>query len=93
MWSFIFTRTFRKRFLSVEPAARRKIEAFIVEHQKGIEDLALLNNFSQLTNSPGFARLRFGKYRVGVFLDYEAHIMEFRFVGARGDFYKHFPRR
>ncbi|MBF0508444.1 MAG: type II toxin-antitoxin system RelE/ParE family toxin [Deltaproteobacteria bacterium] len=91
MWQMKIMPTFYKSFHHVDPEVRKTIAEFLEEHHSGIDNPFKLTNIKKLTGWPSCYRLRFANYRVGVELDRKGKIILFRYVGTRGDFYKHFP--
>lgn len=91
MYTVAVTPAFRKSLRKIPVDAQRRIKAFFDEREGSIDQPAELPHWKPLQGHPGYFRLRFGAYRVGVYLDEEKHLFSLRFVGPRGDFYKRFP--
>ncbi len=91
MWLVKTAAGFKKSLRRLELLDQERIEQFFDERRGQIEDPFLLSDFKSLKGQENAYRLRFGKFRVGVILDHENQWFVLRYVGARGDFYKHFP--
>jgi len=90
-WQLLISHSFHKSYTKLDPTLKKQIRLFIETHQDGLINPSHLPNLKKLINSDGYYRLRFGKYRVGVFMNKEEKTFELALVQKRGDFYKHFP--
>ena len=84
---------FRRRFLkelSNIPAFQRKvIEQFVFEELPKLRSLDESGNVERMKGYPGFFKVRFGNYRVGLSLADNAVVLER--VLHRKEIYRYFP--
>lgn len=84
---------YRKRFLKelarIPSARRKEIEYFAFDILPQIQALGKEGNIEQMKGYPGFYKIRFGDYRVGLRLEGEIVILER--VCHRKDIYRYFP--
>ncbi|MBF0131206.1 MAG: type II toxin-antitoxin system RelE/ParE family toxin [Magnetococcales bacterium] len=90
MWTIQIERSFQKSFSHLHVTFQRQISDFIEDLIDDPRSPLQFPNFLMFTNRPNQGRFRFGKYRIGVTVDFEREVVFFNFVGARGDFYKRF---
>jgi mRNA-degrading endonuclease RelE of RelBE toxin-antitoxin system len=91
MWTLRTSRTFEKSARSLPQAYLKRIAQWHADHAAGVSSLDEIRDVIWLTNKRQYGRVRFGKYRLGLVLDEETKQITLAYVGARGDFYKHFP--
>ena len=84
---------YRKRFLKelsqLPSEYRAKIEDFIFNELPGAETIAELGKLERMKGYPGYYKVRFGSYRVGLKFENDALILER--VLHRKEIYKFFP--
>ena len=84
---------FRKRFLKdlaqLPSKPRQLIEEFAFQEITRLSSLAQSGNVEQLKGYPGFYKIRFGDYRVGLRVDGDAIIFERAL--HRKEIYRFFP--
>ena len=90
-WELRLAPSFVKSLRKLHPNGRSAVERFLVEYEDGIDDPQAIPNLKRLLGHETYYRIRFGAYRVGIELDHERCWVILRYVGRRGDFYKHFP--
>ncbi|MBF0508115.1 MAG: hypothetical protein HQK57_04215 [Deltaproteobacteria bacterium] len=91
MWKIIVTSAYRRSVEQLSPEAAVKINRFFEKYRDGVSNPFDWSNLKKIAVHPGYGRLRFGKYRVGIFFDEEHRQIILTYAGKRGDFYKHFP--
>ncbi|GAB6044100.1 type II toxin-antitoxin system RelE family toxin [Endothiovibrio diazotrophicus] len=92
MWQLAIAPLFVKSARKLPAETRRAIDDYIAQYVDGIENPQSLPRLKKLRGYSRYYRLRFGAYRVGIELDAARQRVIFWYVGARGDFYKNFPR-
>lgn len=84
---------YRKRFLKelakIPPPIRKKIEVLVFEEIPALDSLSRSGKAEQMKGYPGFYKVRFGDYRVGLRVEGDAVIVER--VLHRKDIYRYFP--
>jgi mRNA interferase RelE/StbE len=89
--NYIPTNAFKKSARRLDAQTRSELAQIVaqIETANSIADLPNLKDMKGGKNK-GFYRIRFGEYRLGIFLTDEGDVI-LREVGPRGDFYKMFP--
>ncbi len=89
-WRVRYTRTFCKELAKLLAGVRERVEktAFGAEVK---EDPFLAGKAQKLKGYQDYYKLRFGSYRVGLSIDFEERVIEFRRVRHRNDIYRKFP--
>ena len=89
-WRVRYTRTFCKELAKLPAGVRERVEktAFGEEIK---EDPFLAGKVQKLKGYQDYYKLRFGSYRVGLCIDFEERVIEFRRVRHRNDIYRKFP--
>lgn len=84
---------YRKRFLKelarIPTAQRKEIELFVFNELPAFRSVAESGTIERTKGYPGFYRIRFGDYRVGLRLENDTVIVER--VLHRKDIYRYFP--
>jgi mRNA interferase RelE/StbE len=84
---------YRKRFLKelaeVPAAQRREIEQFVFDEFIALQSISESGKIERMKGYPGFYKIRFGEYRVGLKLEGDTVILER--VLHRKDIYRYFP--
>ena len=84
---------YRKRFLKelakIPSHPRKEIETFVFEEFLKYDTIFDSNKVQQLKNYPGFYKIRFGDYRLGIKKEGETIIFECAL--HRKDIYRYFP--
>jgi len=89
-WRVRHTRTFYKELARLPVEVRRRIEE--VAFGEAIKKDPLLGGKVQkLKGYREYYKIRFGSYRVGLRIDFEEKVIEFRRVAHRKDIYRRFP--
>ena len=85
-----YTRTFLKELADLPPKERERVEKVVfgeaIQH-----DPFLSGRVQKLAGYQEYYKLRIGRYRVGIRLDFEERIVQFRRVLHRKDIYREFP--
>jgi len=89
-WRVRHTRTFYKELALLPAEIRSKIEA-IAFGEAIQEDPFLGGRVQKLEGYHEYYKIRFGNYRVGLKIDFEEKVIEFRRVRHRRDIYRWFP--
>jgi mRNA interferase RelE/StbE len=89
--NYISTNAFKKSARRLDAQTRAELAQIVaqIEMANSIAELPNLKDMKGGKNK-GFFRIRFGDYRLGIFLTDEGDVI-LREVGPRGDFYKMFP--
>jgi mRNA interferase RelE/StbE len=89
--NYLATNTFKKASRRLDTQTRAELSEVVnqIQKAKSIDDLPNLKDMKGDKNK-GFFRIRFGNYRLGIFITDENDVI-LREVGPRGDFYKTFP--
>ncbi len=90
MWEVRYTRTFLKELADLPKGVRERAEE-IVFGEPIRQDPFLGGKVQKLVGYRGYYKLRVGNYRIGIRLDFEERIIEFRRVLHRKDIYREFP--
>jgi mRNA interferase RelE/StbE len=90
MWRAVYAPTFLKDFQRLPKAAQEQVErvAFGAEI---LHDPFLGGKTQKLRGYEDYYRIRIGDYRIGLRLDYERRVVEFRRVLHRSRVYRKFP--
>ncbi len=84
---------YRKRFLKelarIPSSIRKEIETFVFEEFVKYDTIFESKKVEQLKNYPGFYKIRFGDYRLGIKKDGDTIIFERAL--HRKDIYRYFP--
>lgn len=84
---------YRKRFLKelarIPPAQRREIEVYVFEDLLALKSISESGKIERMKGYPGYYKIRFGDYRVGIRMEGEKVILE-RLL-HRKDIYRYFP--
>ena len=84
---------YRKRFLKelarIPADHRKEIEDFVFKELPALQTVAASGNIERLKGYPGFYKIRFGEYRVGLRTEGDTIILER--VLHRKDIYRYFP--
>ncbi len=89
-WQVRHTRTFYKELARLPKEVRAHIEQVAFGDEiKG--DPFLGGKVQKLTSYREYYKIRFGDHRVGLRLDKERHIIEFRRILHRKEIYRKFP--
>ncbi len=90
MWKTQYTRTFLKELADLPPKERERVEK-VVFGEAIRQDPFLTGKVQKLAGYREYYKLRIGRYRVGIRLDFKERIIEFRRVLHRKDIYREFP--
>ena len=89
-WRVRHTRTFYKELAKLPAEVRSRVEE--VAFGEAIkEDPFLGGRVQKLEGYRDYYKMRFGSYRVGLRIDFEERVIEFRRVRHRRDIYRRFP--
>ena len=89
MWEMLYTHTFLKELADLPPRERERVEK-VVFGETIRQDPFLNGRVQKLVGYQEYYKLRIGRYRVGIRLDFEERIIEFRRVLHRKDIYREF---
>lgn len=90
MWETRYTRTFLKELAALPRKERERVEK-VVFGEAIRQDPFLSGRVQKLAGYQEYYKLRIGRYRVGIRLDFEERSIEFRRVLHRRDIYQEFP--
>ncbi|MBT8421475.1 MAG: hypothetical protein KJO08_11545 [Gammaproteobacteria bacterium] len=91
MWELHVSRSFERSIRQIPKTYQQRIVAWYDKYLEGVSDPTDIDKIVWLTKDNLFGRIRFGRYRLGLMVDKEKGLIVLGYVGARGDFYKHFP--
>ncbi len=84
---------YRKRFLKelarIPAAQRKEIEHFVFDDLPQLESIGKSEKIERMKGYPGFYKVRFGDYRIGLRLEGDAIILERAL--HRKEIYRYFP--
>jgi len=89
-WKVRHGRTFLKDLARLPAGVRRKIEA-VVFGETIKKDPFLGGKVEKMVGYREYYKIRFGSYRVGLKIDRELRVIEFRRALHRKDIYRRFP--
>ncbi|MGB3308249.1 MAG: type II toxin-antitoxin system RelE/ParE family toxin [Nodosilinea sp.] len=89
-WQVRYTKTFYKELAKVPAKVRQQIEGFVFGNAIK-ENPFGAGNVEKLKGYDDFYKVRFGSYRLGLRIDRENQVIEFRRVRHRQDIYHKFP--
>ena len=89
-WRVKYSRTFLKELAKLPANTRVQIET-VVFGETMTEDPFQHSKLKKLVGYQEYYRIRFGNYRVGLRIDLENNVVEFRRVLHRKDIYRKFP--
>jgi mRNA interferase RelE/StbE len=90
VWRVRYAKTFYKELAKLPEKTRSQIEAFAFGDAIRANPFAI-GKVEKLVGYADFYKVRFGVYRVGLRIDSEAQLVEFRRVRHRRDIYRKFP--
>lgn len=89
-WQVRHTRTFYRELSRLPANVRTQVEE-VAFGQEIAQDPFLAGRVQKLKGYQEYYKLRFGNYRVGLRIDCEKKVIEFRRVLHRKDIYRSFP--
>lgn len=89
-WQVRYTKTFYKELAKIPARVRQQIEGFAFGDAIK-ENLFDAGKLEKLKGYDDFYKIRFGSYRLGLRVDQENKLIEFRRVRHRQDIYRKFP--
>jgi|JFJP01.1.fsa_nt_gi mRNA interferase RelE/StbE len=89
-WRVNYTRTFLKELAKLPTTTRERVEKMAFGSEIRTDPL-LNGQVQKLTGYQSYYKLRFGDYRVGLYLDFDNQIIEFQRVLHRREIYRKFP--
>jgi mRNA interferase RelE/StbE len=89
-WRVNYTRTFLKELAKLPITTRARVEKIAFGSEIRTDPL-LNGQVQKLTGYQNYYKLRFGDYRVGLYLDFDNQIIEFQRVLHRREIYRKFP--
>jgi mRNA interferase RelE/StbE len=90
MWEAVYTRTFLKDYERLPPSVRERVKRVVFG--EGILQAPFLGGRTvKLHGYEDYYRLRVGDYRIGLRLNFNRRIIEFRRVLHRREVYRSFP--
>jgi mRNA interferase RelE/StbE len=90
MWEAVYARTFMKDYERLPPPIQKRVEA-IVFGEDIRRDPFLGGRTGKLQGYEDYYRIRVGDYRIGLRLDFQRQVVEFRRVLHRDQIYRRFP--
>lgn len=89
-WRVRHTRTFYQELARLPAGVRKRVEE-VAFGEEIKEDPLLAGKVQKLKGYQEYYKMRFGSYRVGLRIDFEEKVIEFRRVRHRKDIYRNFP--
>ncbi len=89
-WRLRYTKTFYKELAILPEKVRKQVEAIVFGEEIKIDPFAL-GKIQKLEGYQDYYKMRFGVYRVGIRIDSQEKVIEFRRVRHRQDIYRKFP--
>jgi mRNA interferase RelE/StbE len=89
-WQVRYTRTFLRELARLPESVRAQVER-VAFGQEITQDPFLAGRVQKLKGYQEYYKIRFGSYRVGLRIDFEEKVVEFRRVRHRKDIYRQFP--
>jgi mRNA interferase RelE/StbE len=89
-WRVRHTRTFYRELARLPANVRIQVEK-VAFGQEITQDPFLAGKVQKLKGYQEYYKIRFGSYRVGLRIDFEERVIEFRRVRHRKDIYREFP--
>jgi len=89
-WRIRYSKEFYKELAQIPAKTRQQIEAFIFDPSLQENPLSL-SKIEKLVGHDQYYKVRFGKYRLGLRMDKDQKILEFRRARHRKDIYRKFP--
>lgn len=84
---------YRKRFLKelsqIPSVYRKEVETFVFEKLPSLQSIEASGNIEQMKGYPGFYKIRFGVYRIGLRSEGETLVLEH--ILHRKEIYRYFP--
>jgi len=90
MWHAEYAPTFLKDYEQLPQAIRKRVKS-IAFGEEILNDPFLGGQVRKLAGYESYYRIRVGDYRIGLQLDLERQVIEFRRVLHRGRIYRAFP--
>ena len=90
VWRVRYAKTFYKELAKLPEKTRSQVETFAFGEAMRANPFAT-GRVEKLVGYADFYKVRFGAYRVGLRIDSEAQLVEFRRVRHRRDIYRRFP--
>lgn len=90
MWEAVYARTFLKDYGRLPQSVRERVRR-IVFGEKILRDPLLGGKTVRLRGYKDYYRIRVGDYRIGLRLDLDRRLVEFRRVLHRSRIYRSFP--
>lgn len=90
MWEAVYARTFLKDYERLPQSVRRRVRR-LVSGEEILQDPLLEGRTVKLQGYEDYYRIRVGDYRIGLRLDFDRHLIEFRRVLHRSQIYRSFP--
>jgi len=84
-----YQKKFLKELARIPLKRREQIEKFVFEEVPTMKSLTESGNIEQITDYPGYYKVRFGDYRVGIRVENDT--VSFERVLHRKDIYRFFP--
>ena len=89
-WQINYTRTFLKELVKLPPTIRERVEKIVFGADIKVDPL-LNGQVQKLTGYQNYYKLRFGDYRLGLYVNFETHVIEFQRILHRREIYRKFP--
>lgn len=90
MWEAVYARTFLKDYERLPKSVRRRVRR-IAFGEEIRQDPLPGGKMVKLQGYEDYYRIRVGDYRIGLRLDFDRHLIEFRRVLHRSQIYRSFP--
>lgn len=89
-WRVRHTRTFYRELARLPAGVRERVEE-VTFGEEIKKDPFLAGKVRKLKGYQDYYKMRFGSYRIGLRIDFEEKVIEFRRVRHRKDIYRKFP--
>ena len=90
MWEAVYARTFLKDYERLPQSVRQRVKRIVFGEQV-LRDPLLGGKTVKLQGYEDYYRIRVGDYRIGLRLDYDHRLVEFRRILHRSRIYRSFP--
>lgn len=72
----VFRKKFLKELAKIPSKTRKQIEKFVFEELPKLDSIDQINRLERMKGYPGYYKLRFGSYRVGIKIENDIIILE-----------------
>ena len=90
MWEAVYARTFLKDYERLPQSIRQRVKRIVFGEQV-LQDPLFGGKTVKLQGYEDYYRIRVGDYRIGLRLDHDRRLVEFRRILHRSRIYRSFP--